>query len=49
LPIDPVLLGPGQDGTFLKKLNASWQGYHYEFDVPIVQPALSCAAVTEEG
>lgn len=35
--------------AFLKKLKASWQDYRYEFDVRIVQPGLSRAAVTEEG
>lgn len=40
-----------EQGTaaFLKKLKASWQDYRYEFDVRIVQPGLSRAAVTEEG
>lgn len=33
----------------LKKLKASWQDYRYEFDVRIVQPGLSRAAVNEEG
>lgn len=35
--------------AFLKKLKASWQDYRYEFDVRIVQPGLSVAAITEEG
>jgi superfamily II DNA or RNA helicase len=40
-----------EQGTaaFLKKLKASWQDYRYEFDVRIVQPGLSRAAITEEG
>lgn len=35
--------------AFLKKLKASWDDYRYEFDVRIVQPGLSRAAVTEES
>jgi len=35
--------------AFLKKLKASWQDYRYEFDVRIVQPGLSRAAIREEG
>jgi len=35
--------------AFLRKLKASWQDYRYEFDVRIVQPGLSRAAITEEG
>lgn len=35
--------------AFLKKLKASWQDHRYEFDVRIIQPGLSRAAVTEEG
>lgn len=35
--------------AFLKKLKASWQDYRYEFDVRIIQPGLSRAAITEEG
>lgn len=35
--------------AFLKKLKASWQDYRYEFDVRIIQPGLSRAAVTGEG
>lgn len=40
-----------EQGTaaFLKKLKASWQDYRYEFEVRIVQPGLSRAAITEEG
>ena len=40
-----------EQGTaaFLKKLKASWQDYRYEFDVRIIQPGLSRAAITEEG
>jgi hypothetical protein len=40
-----------EQGTaaFLKKLKASWQDYRYEFDVRIVQPGLSRAAITEES
>jgi superfamily II DNA or RNA helicase len=40
-----------EEGTaaFLKKLKASWQDYRYEFNVRIVQPGLSRAAITEEG
>jgi hypothetical protein len=37
------------NAAFLKKLKASWQDYRYEYDVRIVQPALSRAAITEEG
>jgi len=37
------------NAAFLKKLKASWQDYRYEFDVRIVQPGLSRAAITEEG
>ncbi len=37
------------DAAFLKRLKASWQDYRYEFDVGIVQPGLSRAAVSEEG
>ncbi|MGR9424783.1 hypothetical protein [Rhizobium leguminosarum] len=37
------------NASFLKKLKASWQDYRYEFDVRIVQPGLSRAAVTDEG
>lgn len=37
------------NAAFLKKLKASWQDYRYEFDVRIIQPGLSRAAVTEEG
>jgi len=33
----------------LKKLKASWQDYRYEFDVHIIQPGLSLAAITDEG
>ncbi|MBU1230247.1 MAG: DEAD/DEAH box helicase family protein [Proteobacteria bacterium] len=33
----------------LKRLKASWQDYRYEFDVRIIQPGLSRAAITEEG
>lgn len=35
--------------AFLKRLKASWQDYRYEFNVRIVQPGLSRAAITEEG
>ncbi len=35
--------------VFLTKLKASWQDYRYEYDVRIVQPGLSRAAITEEG
>jgi hypothetical protein len=40
-----------EEGTaaFLKKLKASWQDYRYEFNVWIVQPGLSRAAITEQG
>jgi hypothetical protein len=40
-----------EEGTaaFLKKLKASWQDYRYEFNVRIVQPGLSRAAITEEA
>ncbi|MBJ7404889.1 MAG: DEAD/DEAH box helicase family protein [Bradyrhizobium sp.] len=40
-----------EQGTaaFLKKLKASWQDYRYEYDVRIIQPGLSRAAITEEG
>jgi hypothetical protein len=37
------------NAAFLKKLKASWQDYRYEYDVRIVQPGLSRAAITEEG
>ncbi|MGT2441004.1 hypothetical protein ACU4GH_40275 (plasmid) [Bradyrhizobium betae] len=37
------------NAAFLKKLKASWQDYRYEFDVRIVQPGLSRAAMTEEA
>ena len=37
------------NAAFLKKLKASWQDYRYEFDVRIVQPGLSRAAITEES
>jgi superfamily II DNA or RNA helicase len=37
------------NAAFLKRLKASWQDYRYEFDVRIVQPGLSRAAITEEG
>lgn len=33
----------------LKRLKATWQDYRFEFDVRIVQPGLSRAAVTDEG
>lgn len=35
--------------SFLKRLKVSWQDYRYEFDVRIIQPGLSKAAITEEG
>ncbi|MBR1160625.1 DEAD/DEAH box helicase [Bradyrhizobium elkanii] len=40
-----------EQGTaaFLKKLKASWQDYRYEYDVRIIQPGLSRAAIAEEG
>jgi len=37
------------NAAFLKRLKASWQDYRYEFDVRIIQPGLSRAAITEEG
>jgi superfamily II DNA or RNA helicase len=35
--------------ALIKKLKAVWQDYRYEYDVRIVQPGLSKAAVGEEG
>ena len=35
--------------AFLKRLKASWQDYRYEFNVRIIQPGLSRAAITAEG
>ena len=37
------------NAAFLKRLKASWQDYRYEFDVRIIQPGLSRAAITEKG
>jgi superfamily II DNA or RNA helicase len=37
------------NAAFLRRLKASWQDYRYEFDVRIIQPGLSRAAITEEG
>jgi hypothetical protein len=37
------------NAAFLKRLKASWQDYRYEYDVCIVQPGLSQAAINEEG
>lgn len=34
------------NAAFLKRLKASWRDYRYEFDVHIIQPGLSRAAVT---
>lgn len=33
----------------IKRLKSTWQDYRFEFDVRIVQPGLSRAAVTQEG
>ena len=33
----------------LKKLEAGWQEYPYEYDITIIQPGLSREAVGDEG
>ncbi|MER2534015.1 MAG: DEAD/DEAH box helicase family protein [Rhizobiaceae bacterium] len=35
--------------AMIKKLKAGWQDHRFEYDVRIVQPGLSRAAITEEG
>lgn len=53
---EKLRLSRGQSSRFeagsaadIKRLKATWQDYRFEFDVRIIQPGLSKAAVTQEG